>query len=212
MLHFLLIPPPTIPLLLYLRFHLSAFAFSVSVSLSFSSSFIFLLHPFFCSCFHEMILSGFFYRTPLGHFKKYCFSSLFWLLQTGTHSWPFFFSSKTTIHSANHCLSFCWLQRERIREARWGCGRGDGKIMTDVMIINIFCVWIVKVSSKSLSQAQEVKLLVCGFKCSASGMLRLVRGSDAVWVEFCGFLLLLLWSKPCITKKETLNQPTLSVN
>lgn len=101
--------------------------------------------------------------------------SLFWLLQIGIHSCLplpptptfFFFSRKTTIYSANHCLSFCWLEGERMRWAGWECGEGDGEIMTDLMIINIFCLWIVKVSSKSPSQAQ-VKLLVCGFKSSAT--------------------------------------------
>lgn len=59
--------------------------------------------------------------------------------------------------------------------------------MTDLMIINIFCVWIVKVSSKSPSQA-EVKLLVCGFKCSAPWHAR--AGWEGVMLYMWNFVVL----------------------
>lgn len=70
---------------------------------------------FFCSWFNGIAFSGVFYKMPWGGSRNTFPNSLFWLLGAGIHSWPLFCSSKTTIHSANHCFSFCWLEGERIR-------------------------------------------------------------------------------------------------
>lgn len=107
-------------LLLFIIIHPSSLLACLSVCLClslchpvslFSSSSL----PFFCRCFNEIIFSGFSTKLPWGTSRNAFTTSLFWWLRIGIHNRPFFFLSKTTIHAANHCFSFYWLEGERIR-------------------------------------------------------------------------------------------------